>query len=109
MLADRRGFVCMALRAAVYLLCSFDLMRRKSFFVEVCGVTADSKQAWAIAELRNKFSQLGRLPIKEDFDEADRARIKAFLGPWPRALEAAGLKEPKAAPPKKRKRSKSAR
>ena len=32
-----------------------------------------------------------RLPKKEDFDEATRSRIKAYLGPWPRALEAAGL------------------
>ena len=46
---------------------------------------------------RERQRQLGRLPKKEDFDEATRSRIKAFLGPWPRALEAAGLKE---APPK---------
>ncbi|MBQ8813019.1 MAG: hypothetical protein IJZ85_00780 [Lachnospiraceae bacterium] len=50
---------------------------------------------WAIRQLKQKAQELGRLPIKADFDEGDRARIKAFLGPWPRALEAAGLKEPK--------------
>lgn len=49
--------------------------------------------------------ELGRLPHKDDFDEPTRSRIKAFLGPWPRALEAAGLKEPKANN-KKRKRNK---
>ncbi|MBR2637209.1 MAG: hypothetical protein IKD34_09260 [Oscillospiraceae bacterium] len=50
---------------------------------------------WAIRQLQRKAQELGRPPIKADFDEGDRARIKAFLGPWPRALEAAGLKEPR--------------
>ena len=46
------------------------------------------------------------MPRKEDFDEPNRSRIKAILGPWPRALEAAGLKEARVIPekPKKRKR-----
>lgn len=60
------------------------------------------KQAWAAAQLRQRAETLGRLPKKEDFDEVTRSRIKAFLGPWPRALEAAGLKPPR--PPKARKR-----
>ena len=37
----------------------------------------------------------GRLPKKSDFSEYDVMRIKGFFGPWPWALEAAGLKEPK--------------
>ena len=53
----------------------------------------DNKRDWAIELLREKSRELSRLPYKDDFDEATRARIKAFLGPWPRALEAAGLKE----------------
>ena len=52
------------------------------------------KQQWAVAQLIHRHGQLGRLPKKEDFDEATRSRIKAYLGPWPRALEAAGLKKP---------------
>lgn len=56
----------------------------------------DESIRWAVAELNKKFEELGRLPKKTDFDEITRARIKAFLGPWPRALEAAGLKQPKA-------------
>ena len=48
---------------------------------------------WAIRTLQAKAGELGRLPQKADFDEATRARIKTFLGPWPRALEKAGLKE----------------
>lgn len=55
----------------------------------------EEKKAWAEELLRKKFEELGRLPTKKDFDNADCARIKAFLGPWPRALEAAGLKPPK--------------
>ena len=58
-------------------------------------ITEEKKQ-WAIEQLREKNKELGRLPKKDDFDEPTRSRIKAFLGPWPRALEAAGLKEVKA-------------
>lgn len=55
-------------------------------------MTAAEKKAWAIEQLVLKSSELGRLPKKEDFDVVTLSRIKAFLGPWPRALEAAGLK-----------------
>lgn len=58
-------------------------------------MTSDEKKSWAEGLLRQKFNELGRLPHKDDFDEPTRSRIKAFLGPWPRALEAAGLKEAK--------------
>ena len=58
-------------------------------------MTPEEKKHWAQERLREKYAELGRLPKKEDFDDATRARIKAFLGPWPRALEAAGLKESK--------------
>jgi hypothetical protein len=34
-----------------------------------------------------------RLPKRSDFDSEEVCAIKAFLGPWPRALETAGLKE----------------
>jgi len=58
-------------------------------------VTPDEKKAWAEEILRRKKEELGRLPLKKDFDEVTLSRIKAFLGPWPRALESAGLKPPK--------------
>ncbi|MBR5490438.1 MAG: hypothetical protein IKV79_04110 [Oscillospiraceae bacterium] len=58
-------------------------------------MTLEEKKAWAEELLREKFKQLGHLPTKKDFDSAACAQIKAYLGPWPRALEAAGLKEPK--------------
>ena len=71
-------------------------------------MTNDEKKSWAEELLREKHKELGRLPRKDDFDEPTRSRIKAFLGPWPRALEAAGLKEPRPITPKSAKRKKSA-
>lgn len=68
----------------------------------------DEKKCWAEELLRQKSEELGRLPRKDDFDEATRSRIKAFLGPWPRALESAGLKEPRVVPAKTKKRRKTA-
>ena len=36
-----------------------------------------------------------RFPQRSDFTDYEVMSIKAFLGPWPRALEAAGVKEPR--------------
>lgn len=69
-------------------------------------MSADEKKKWAEELLRQKAEELGRLPKKDDFDELTRSRIKAFLGPWPRALEAAGLKEAKPLPEKTKKTKK---
>ena len=71
-------------------------------------MTSDDKKYWAKELLYKKSNELGRLPHKDDFDEPTRSRIKAFLGPWPRALEAAGLKEAKVKSKKSKKRKKSA-
>ena len=72
-------------------------------------MTQEEKKSWAIELLRQKNIELGRLPHKDDFDETTRSRIKAFLGPWPRALESAGLKEAKEVPEKTGKRKKGKR
>jgi len=53
-----------------------------------------------IALLQKKQSELHaggltRFPQRSDFTDYEVMSIKAFLGPWPRALEAAGLKEPR--------------
>ena len=50
--------------------------------------------------LQNKYAQLkaeglSRYPQRSDFEEREVVAIKAFLGPWPRALEAAGVKPPR--------------
>ena len=38
---------------------------------------------------------LDRYPQRSDFEDREVVAIKAFLGPWPRALEAAGIKPPR--------------
>lgn len=68
---------------------------------------SDEKKNWAVELLQEKSKEVERLPKKDDFDEVTRSRIKAYLGPWPRALEAAGLKESKEKPKKSKKRNKS--
>ena len=68
---------------------------------------SEEKKNWAVGLLCEKAEELGRLPKKDDFDEITRSRLKAFLGPWPRALEAAGLKEPRAVREKSKKRKKA--
>ena len=69
-------------------------------------MTNEEKKQWAIVQLQEKSKEIGRLPKKDDFDVVTLSRIKAFLGPWPRALEAAGLKEAKTMPPKNKKKKK---
>ena len=53
------------------------------------------KKETAILMLKQKADMLSRLPKKDDFDDISVSKIKGVLGPWPRALEAAGLKQPK--------------
>ena len=58
----------------------------------------DYTRELCIALLRQKSEELNRLeearfPKRSDFSEEEVVAIKAYLGPWPRALEAAGLKE----------------
>ena len=68
---------------------------------------SDEKKLWAENLLRAKFEETGHIPKKEDFDEVTLSRIKAFLGPWPRALEAAGLKAAKPVKHSKKRRKSS--
>ena len=51
----------------------------------------------ALTLLKNKHAELGmtRFPRRSDFSDNEVVAIKAFLGPWPRALEAAGIKAPR--------------
>ncbi len=53
---------------------------------------SDCKTQAAIELLQEKSEKLGRLPQKGDFDSETVCFIKQKLGPWPRALEKAGLK-----------------
>ena len=52
---------------------------------------------YCIELLRNTYEALeaenaGRYPQKKDFSQEAVVAIKTYLGPWPRALEAAGIK-----------------
>lgn len=42
--------------------------------------------------LRKTADECGRYPKRSDFTDDEVCAIKAFLGPWPRALERAGIK-----------------
>ena len=42
-----------------------------------------------------KLQGLDRYPQRSDFEDREVVAIKAFLGPWPRALETAGIKPPR--------------
>lgn len=72
----------------------------------VMSMEKQDKKAYTLALLKNKYSELGRLPKRSDFDGATVCLIKQKLGPWPRALEAAGLKEPPAVSAKEKSRIK---
>ena len=58
------------------------------------------KKEDCIILLQNKYKELqagglSRYPQRSDFEDREVVAIKAFLGPWPRALEAAGIKPPR--------------
>ncbi len=58
------------------------------------------KREDCIALLCDKYLQLkqqglSRYPQRSDFETHEVVAIKAFLGPWPRALEAAEVKPPR--------------
>lgn len=42
-----------------------------------------------------KEEGINRYPQRSDFSDREVVAIKAFFGPWPRALEAAGIKPPR--------------
>ena len=68
---------------------------------------AYEKMSKAVAMLCEKYEQLGTLPKRSDFTPSEVCFIKQKLGPWTRALEAAGLKEPSAKEKSREKRERS--
>ena len=50
-----------------------------------------------LRETRERLLREGndRYPKRADFSDVEVMAIKAFLGPWPRALEQAGIKPPR--------------
>lgn len=55
-----------------------------------------TKRETAVSMLRQRAAELGAIPKRSDFSGSEVCFIKQKLGPWPRALEAAGLKAPPA-------------
>ncbi len=62
-------------------------MEPKKYIREACIALLQEKQK----RIRENGEE--RLPQRADFSNEEIIAVKAFLGPWPRALEAAGLKE----------------
>ena len=56
-----------------------------------------------------KSQGLCRYPQRSDFSDREVVAIKAFLGPWPRALEEAGIKPPRDDDHKQKNKEKRAR
>lgn len=74
-------------------------------------MSGEEKRERAVMMLRQKCSELGRLPKRSDFSPEDVCFIKQKLGPFPRALEQAGLKpvtKPSAAERSREKRRRAA-
>ena len=56
------------------------------------GDRHEDKKKLACSMLRKRSADVGRLPKRSDFTPTQVCFIKQVLGPFPRALEAAGLK-----------------
>lgn len=70
----------------------------------------EQKRELAIKMLTDMSEKLdGRLPKRSDFTGEEVCFIKQKLGPWPRALEEAGLKERKGPAAAEKSRAKRAR
>ena len=72
-------------------------------------MTQDEKRQNAIGLLQKKAGILQRLPQRSDFTGDEVCFVKQKRGPGPRALEAAGLKEPPAVSAKEKSRLKRER
>lgn len=70
---------------------------------ELCLTLLREKRDSLIAEGQSRF------PQRDDFDIEQVVAIKAHLGPWPRALEAAGIKPPRPEDQKQKAREKHIR
>ena len=61
---------------------------------QATALEQEEKILQAVKLLQEKQETVGRTPKKEDFESVQVCFIKQILGPWPRALEKAGLKQP---------------
>lgn len=70
---------------------------------------SNANDEYAIQLLKDKANQLGRIPKRSDFESEIVCLIKQKLGPWPRALEKAGLKTPASVSAKEKSKQKRER
>ena len=61
-------------------------MSNEKYSKEICIGLLKDKQTSLSAEGETRY------PERRDFSDEEVIAVKAFLGPWPRALEAASLK-----------------
>ena len=61
-------------------------MAKQKFKKEDCLIMLQKKYAFLQEQGETRY------PCRGDFEQHEVVAIKAFLGPWPRALEAAGIK-----------------
>ena len=59
--------------------------------------------------IRGKYNETGKIPEKSDFSDYQVMMIKSHLGPWPRAMETAGVKSPRSDEKLEKKREKRLR
>lgn len=74
-------------------------MNKKRFDREICITLLYEKHLELAANGENRY------PRRSDFSEEQVVAIKAYLGPWPRALEAAQIKPPQCKAKRKEKTS----
>lgn len=96
--SDRLCLACACFYAAAAVIKSVVLFPSDGESIFYCTegggfVKSDMKREYSIGLLVKKHDELGRLPKRSDFPPETVCLIKQKLGPWPRALEAAGLKE----------------
>ena len=94
--AFANGFICV-----VALFLPYGVRMAFSFAEKYGGAATEMEKEYTrelcIALLQSKSEELKslgetRFPKRSDFSEKEVVAIKAYLGPWPRALETAGLK-----------------
>lgn len=71
-----------------------DVLLKGRFYFYVFGdliMNSNLSKEECIVLLRQVNQKENRYPKKSDFTEQEVARIKSLFGPWPRALEAAGI------------------
>lgn len=119
MLSDMGFLRPFSVSVVATLICFSVRGRQIGFFV--CDLVSFGCKGEAMSEytreacielLLSKYRELGEAgayPKRSDFSEREVVAIKACFGPWPRALEAAGIKSPRTDDRKEKNREKRAR